>query len=431
LSNFFAPARCWRRSLARRTYQSFGWRRPQVGRRHAPGVLREDPIDTARIGLADGVPADVLVVPVEDVDRALVAKLHAEPHPLLVFRRHHLVAVPSDEAGAATLEDVRQHVVLVDVAHEEAAAVLGREGVREVHPRAAVGGLMVVVADGLQVLIDVVRMSPRLPLVVAALDDVPEVRDHARRRERLAVVVEVETPRVRKPVGEDLEALFGRMEPPDASVDFLALGVWRAGLPHLRSGKDPLAAVEPAVRAPDEAVQRLVAIVDAPAVQHRPGRPVRPIVAVHVRKEEEMGRGADPHAAHSHGERRKERQLLGEMLLLVEAAVVVRVHQDRDPAGRCGGVAPPVPVVQVLGHPETPALVERERDRLPYLGLRREDSDLEARCDRHPPHRLLGGGEAFLGKERQAQERDPHFVSAPFANSAHDFFTRSGFASPV
>ena len=54
---------------------------------------------------------------------------------------------------------------------------------------------------------------------MGAGDDVKEVRDHAVGDERLAQVVEVESPGIGGAVGDRLEDCAGRMIPPDAAVD--------------------------------------------------------------------------------------------------------------------------------------------------------------------------------------------------------------------
>ena len=65
-------------------------------------------------------------------------------------------------------------------------------------------------------------------------------------------VVEVEPPRVARAVGEDLEDVLRRMVAPDAGVDRRAVLVRRARLADAAVREDAVAAVEPAVRPPDE-----------------------------------------------------------------------------------------------------------------------------------------------------------------------------------
>ena len=96
--------------------------------------------------------------------------------------------------------------------------------------------------------------------------------------ERLAVLVEIEAPGIARAVGEDFEDVPGRMIAPDAGVDRRAVLVRRAGLADARMREDAVAAVEPAVGAPGEGVERLVRVLIAPAVEQdlRRARPVCP-----------------------------------------------------------------------------------------------------------------------------------------------------------
>src|SRR5581483_9052605 len=171
-------------------------------------------------------------------------------------------------------------------AHEEAAAVLRRPGAAEVAHQAAVsvaaarvagavvarprvGALPVqVVGDRLQVVVGVrVEVLAGLAVVAAVLDDVEAVRDDAALDERLAAVVEVEAPGVARAVGEDLEDVPRRVVAPHAGVEPDAVLLRRPRLADLRMREDAVAAVQPAVGAPDERVERLVRVLEAPAVE--------------------------------------------------------------------------------------------------------------------------------------------------------------------
>ena len=67
-----------------------------------------------------------------------------------------------------------------------------------------------------------------------------------------------------------------------------------AGLADAGMREDAVAAVKPAVRAPAEAVKRLVGIVQPPAVEQDLRRAVGSVVAVAVGNEQQMRRCADP-----------------------------------------------------------------------------------------------------------------------------------------
>src|SRR5262249_38726363 len=141
--------------------------------------------------------------------------------------------------------------------------------------------VMQVVGDGRDVGVGVeVKVVARLALVAGPLNNVEAVRDDARLAERLAAVVEVEAPRVAGAVGEYLEDVARRVVAPDAGVDRDAVLVGRARLADARVGEDTVAAVEPAVRAPDEAIERLVGVLVVPAVEQDLRLAVGLVVAV-------------------------------------------------------------------------------------------------------------------------------------------------------
>ena len=86
----------------------------------------------------------------------------------------------ADETGAFGHEQIGEDRVLVDVGHEDAVAILARKLIGEVDAGAAVRGAMAVVGDGFDVVVDVgVDVFAALPVIDAAGDHVPEVRDHA------------------------------------------------------------------------------------------------------------------------------------------------------------------------------------------------------------------------------------------------------------
>ena len=265
--------------------------------------------------------------------------------------------------------------------------------------------VVAVVGDRLDVVVGVrVEVRARLPLVAAALDDVVAVRDDAGLDERLAVLVEVEAPGVARAVGEDLEVVPRRVIAPDAGVDRRAVLVRRAGLADLRVGEDAVAAVEPAVRAPGEGVQRLVRVLVAPAVEQDLRRAGGLVVAVLDRDEQQVRRRADPDAAEADLDAADEVQALDEDGALVELAVAVGVLEDQDAVAwpRLSGAADRDSVVR-LRHPEPAAVVDGEGDRLMHVRLAGEQRDLEALGHGHRLGRLLGRQAGVLVDVRRRQ----------------------------
>ena len=103
-----------------------------------------------------------------------------------------------------------------------------------------------------------------------------------------------------------------------------------AGLADARVREDAVAAVEPAVRSPDEAVERLVRIVLAPAVEQDLGRAVGTVVAVAVGNEKKMRGRADPDAAEADFQAADQVEVVGKDLARVEPAVAVGVFEDEN-----------------------------------------------------------------------------------------------------
>ena len=244
--------RSWRMRRACRTYQSLRLscsstsllRRQLLQIDLDPLVVDvadlEDAPERLLVELGIAAVALVLVVPVDHVDAAVGAVAEVEHLAPRVVGQQEVRAVRGDVARALPLQPIGVGAAAVDVVHEDRLAVLARPGVAaEVDHRpgvgvaaagrcrAAVAGVrslapdpVDVVGDGLDVVVDVrVEVLAGLPLVSRALDDVVQVLDDARGRERLAVVVEVEAPRIARALGEDLEDVLGRMVAPDRAVE--------------------------------------------------------------------------------------------------------------------------------------------------------------------------------------------------------------------
>ena len=264
-------------------------------------LFRREPEDAPGVFLQNLLAADVGIVPVEHIDVAARADLHAETDPLRVVGLHEILVVFADKPGTAWHQFIGQHRVLVDVGHEDFAVILVREGVGQIHPRTAVRRAVAVIGDRSDVAVNVrVEMPAALPVIHTTRDDVPQVRDHAGADEELALRVVVNAPRVAEAVRDHLEAILHRVIPPDAAVDRRAFAVeldrFRVRFARLenapfapwpaddRRRENALAAVQPAVRSPVETVDHLVPVANAPTGQaHLDVVDVRPVIAVAVR----------------------------------------------------------------------------------------------------------------------------------------------------
>ena len=388
----------------------------QVDTRHRLGVRVADLVDAAVGTVPDlrlGAVADLLVVPVEQVDVAVRPALEGHgDRPAVVGQQEVGVAVGL-VATALGADHVDVEAVAVQVTHEEFAVVLLGPGAALVAHQAAVGvaaagrvaavvagvgrgpDVVSVQGDRLDVGVGVrVEVAAGLPVVAAARDDVPHVRDDARLDEEVAVGVVVEAPRVAGAVGDDLEDVPRRVIAPDAGVNLLSLVVRVAGLADVRVREDAVAAVQPAVRPPDEAVERLVGVLPAPAIEEDL-RFTGLVGLLVVRDEEQVGGGPDPHPAEADLDAAGQVQPLEEDGPLVVFAVAVGVLEDDDLVAEFtvgdhrAGVRVPPRVGVCLKNPQPAAVVDRERDRLVHVRLGGEHGDGEARRHGHRLGRVL------------------------------------------
>ena len=272
------------------------------------------------------------------------------------------------------------------------------------------GGAVTVVGDGLDIVVDGgVDVFAPLAVVDAAGDDVPEMRNHAGGDKHLAVVVEIETPRIAETVGDNFEAILRRMIAPDAAVDVLAvnhrdlfgkrLALFEefsavGGFADRRAGREALAAIEPAIGPPVEAVERFMAVLDAPAGETNLDGGVSLVVAVLVRDEEEIRRRAEPETVEAHRDGRGKRDAFDEDLAGVEFPVAVGVFEDDDAAVAVVGEAGLAGfVVAIFRDPHAPAVVPAKGHRLGDHRFGGGEFRFEASGDGH-----FGGG-LFAGEE--------------------------------
>ena len=286
--------------------------------------LGGDSVDAAGIGMLHLGAADVGVVPVEGVDRTIGANLDAEAHPVLVVGEEKLVAVAAHVAAPLALKDIGEDGVLVNIGHEDAAPVWLGKRIRLINPRPTMRRRMGVVGDRADVGVDVrAQVTAALAVIDAAGDDMPEVRNHARRDEQLALGVVIDAPGVAEPVSHDLETVLHGVVSPHAAIDLhggvgilVLLWLLWEGLVVLvdaaiadrasdvRRRGEALEPVEPAVGAPDKTVERLMTVGDAPARQaDLDGIQISLIVSVAVGNEEQIGGRTEHESAETNRDR--------------------------------------------------------------------------------------------------------------------------------
>ena len=230
-------------------------------------------------------------------------------------------------------------------------------------------------------------------LVVAAGDDVEEVVDDAVGDEHLAVVVEVEAPGVGGAVGDASKILRGRVIAPDAAVDGDALLRRRARpadaatWPGCRCSRR---ASRPAPRS--RPLKTLCLRLEVPAVERRPRRAGRLVVAVAIGMNSRFGDRAEPDAAEAELDAGEVRRRCRGRRSLVERAVAVGVFEDDD------AVVARLPSFDQFGydrHSTThsrPRSSKRERDRL---------DDVRLAGEQRRPGRTLGEASSSSPRRRR------------------------------
>ena len=143
---------------------------------------------------------------------------------------------------------------------------------------------MPMICDRANVAVNVrIEVATGLAMVYTARNDMPQMRNDACSNKQLPFSIVVDSPRVTEAVCDDLKHILGRVITPNTAVDRLAfalkldrLGIRLAVLENLafplrlsnhRRSEHSLAAVDPAVRPPVQAVENLVPVADAPAGQ--------------------------------------------------------------------------------------------------------------------------------------------------------------------
>ena len=151
---------------------------------------------------------------------------------------------------------------------------------------------------------------------------------------------------------------------PDGAVESEALRLRRAGSANGRWRRDAMASIEPAIDAPGQAVEKIMARFFRPTVERHLRSPVRLVVAVTIRNEQQIRRVADPDSAPADGHP-------GDMIApgpkdgaLVMTSVIVRVLKDQDPV-----LGPVLPFFVGIGlrHPEPAPGVQSHRHRLTHI----------------------------------------------------------------
>ena len=368
------------------------------------------------------------VGPVGDEDVAVGAGEEVDAAEPFVFGLHEVGGVFADVAAALAFQFVDVDAVAVEVAGEDGAVVFFGPVAALVDEHADVGvaaaefagfaaeavffevapffgaGVPVEVVGGLfDDFVDVgVEVGAEHAAVIGTGDDVPEVADDGVDHEEFAIGIPVVAPGVGAAVGDGFEDFAGGVVAPDGAVEFGAFFGRGAGGADGGGVGDAVAAVEPAVGAPAEAVDDVVADgFGVEAVEEDLGFGVGGVVAVLVGEEGEGAGVEDPGAAVAVFDGGEVGAVFPEDFAFVVFAVAVGVFEDEDAVAE-GGV-PAVGVFGVgvvFGHPEAAACVPGHGDGLLDIGFGGEDNAFEAGGELHGGGGFFGGhGGALFGVE--------------------------------
>src|SRR5262249_15992455 len=140
------------------------------------------------------------------------------------------------------LEDIHVDAVAVDVAHVEPIAVFRRIGVTVEIVDATVSGFLVLVLDDRVHLPGIGRIPPALAVVVAGLDQMPEMVDHAGADEGAAFGVKRNAPGIARSLAKDLEVAGARMNTEHRTGEVMRF----AAILDLATVENAVEAIEPA-----------------------------------------------------------------------------------------------------------------------------------------------------------------------------------------
>ena len=375
----------------------------QVKRFRSLDAFRHDPVDPGRIGELDHIPANVLVVPIENINSTVRARLHTESDPGQIIGVHKVGTMLANEARALGYHVVDQHCMLVNVAHEKLVPVLLGEHVGQIKTCPAMSGFVNVIPNGLDVVVYVwVYVLLALFVVHASLHDMKKVRNDATGRKTLTHVVKVESPGVGQTFGKNFEFPGLRVETPDPTVDELAVFLVRTRLTNLRPREHPMTSVHPAVRSPNEAIEGLVTIMDSPTVEQDLMRTIGHVIPIGIGNEDQFGWHPNVNSAHAHGDTRTESKVFSKSLFLVEHAVPINVLEDLNTVPFVRGMSPSGLVVVIFQGPEPPAEIKTKGNGLSDIRLGHEGLDFEPIGNGH-----LGNGLVRFEKRRVASRRGP------------------------
>ena len=194
--------------------------------------------------------------------------------------------------------------------------------------------------------------------------------DHAVGDEDLPLIIEIQSPRIGRAVGNHFKNVMRWMISPHAAVERNPLRIRRARQTHQTFRPDPVAAVKPAIRSPRQPIEHIVlGILDIPPIQHHPRRPGRFIAAVIGRNEKQIRRRANPYTAETDFQSAYIAQMLRENGPLGKMPIATLIFKNDNPIRSRFSVHLPIRIRQTLRHPQPAPIVDDRGDRLHHIRL--------------------------------------------------------------
>ena len=229
--------------------------------------------------------------------------------------------------------------------------------------------------------------------IKSALDDVEQVRVNAVADEGVAVVVPVDTPRVRRTNRERFPLVTHGMIPPHPALESAAFLLRRARFSRHRPVGDAVCAVQPTVRPPGESIGDVVGVgVCAKPIQQHLRFSVRHAVVILVRDEIKVGDRHHPSAPEPHLDAAHVLEFVVKHDSFIVSPVPVGVLKDNNAIVFARFF---VRIIFRLGHPKSPTVIDAKTNRLGDRRFTGKKRDVEPLRHLHCARRLLRGQRLF------------------------------------
>ena len=330
-----------------------------------------------RIGIGILV-AGIFVIPIHDPERPIGADLLADRHEPAIIGPHQVPDKRGFEARSVGDQTVLMHGIVMDVAHENGAAIFLRVLIPLINLDAGVSRHVMLVIDNRRQELIGVRMRRRaaLPHVHSARRQMEKMINHTGAHKRVAIPVEIDAPRIARAVGIDLEFPGARIKARHGRIHDHAVIVGILRVLYFGVREDAMGHVQQAIGSPGKAIEQLVPVLQA-KTGHKNRLLIRQVIAIRILQKQKMRCLAHVHAAVAQQNAGREIQAVGKRLHFVSLPVAIGIFEDFDDVERLCSSRRPKWILIKLHHPEASTLVPGHRHRIDHIRFRREQPHLE------------------------------------------------------